>query len=183
MSYSNRTTYKIIPRGSYKIIRNCSGCGGKSTYQNTERFRVNANGNRIDVWLIYLCEKCRHTYNLTVYERVKPASIPTDEYALFLANDGDLALKYGTDRQLFIRNKAEIDGNDINYELIPNETADVQSKLIIENPYELKVRTDKVAAELLGITRSKIKQLEKSGLIEYEQNYLGRQTEIIVKEY
>ncbi len=182
MSYLKTTTYKILPRGSYKIIRNCSGCGSKSTYQNTEHFRVNANGSQIDVWLIYQCEKCRHTYNLTVYERVKPTAIPVDEYPLFLANDSDLALKYGTDRKLFSANKAEIDGNDIEYELIPEETSEQHSKIIINNPYELKLRTYKILVELLGITRSKVRQLEKDGIIDYEQKYLSRQIEITIND-
>lgn len=74
MSYCKKI-YKIPPKTSYKIIRNCAGCGEKSDYINTERFRVNANGNKIDVWLIYQCEKCKYTYNLTVYERINPKLI------------------------------------------------------------------------------------------------------------
>ncbi len=41
--------YKIMPRKSFRVIRNCSGCGKKTHFINTERFRVNANGNKIDV--------------------------------------------------------------------------------------------------------------------------------------
>lgn len=98
MSYC-RKMYNIIPETSYKIIRNCANCGRKSEYINTNCFRVNANGNKVDVWLIYQCERCRHTCNLTVYERVNPKLIK-EEYEKFLGNDIELSLQYGTDKVL-----------------------------------------------------------------------------------
>lgn len=61
------------------------------------KFRVNANGNRLDVWLIYRCKKCKHSWNLTIYERIRPSKIKQDDYKLFLENDYEFALKYGND--------------------------------------------------------------------------------------
>ena len=79
----------------------------KQEFVNSGRFRVNANGNRIDVWLIYRCAKCKHSWNLTIYERKKPGKIPAEEYELFLENDEELALKYGNDMGFLKRNNAE----------------------------------------------------------------------------
>ena len=80
MSYLKKIEYEIVLDKSFKVVRNCSGCGMKTNYINTKRFRVNANGSKLDVWLIYQCEKCKHTYNLTIYERQKTISIPKEEY-------------------------------------------------------------------------------------------------------
>ena len=93
---------------SVKIIHKCSGCGKKIYFANTGKFRINVNGNRADVWLIYQCVKCKHFLNLTVYERIKPDRIPQEEYQLFLDNDEQLALQYGNDKAFLKRNKAEI---------------------------------------------------------------------------
>ena len=71
MSYLKKIEYEIVPKECFKVTRNCSGCGTKTRYINTKRFRVNANGNKLDVWLIYQCEKCKHTFNLAIYERQK----------------------------------------------------------------------------------------------------------------
>ena len=90
-----------------KILHRCSGCGKKKTFVNTGKFRVNANGNRVDVWLIYQCEKCRHTLNLTIYERKRPEKISQEEYQLFLDNDKELAISYGNDKSFLKRNKVE----------------------------------------------------------------------------
>lgn len=92
---------------SIKILHKCSGCGKKMHFVNTGRFRVNANGNKVDIWLIYQCVKCKHSLNLTVYERRKPNHIPQEEYRRFLENDEDLALQYGNDKAFLKRNRVE----------------------------------------------------------------------------
>ena len=81
----------------YTIIHKCGRCGKKTAFVSTRRFRVNANKNRLDVWLIYQCEKCRHTLNIPIYERVRAQKIPQELYEKFLANDGELAAHYGWD--------------------------------------------------------------------------------------
>ncbi len=50
-----------------KVYHRCGGCGKKQEFINSGKFRVNANGNRVDIWLIYRCKKCKHTWNLAVY--------------------------------------------------------------------------------------------------------------------
>ena len=92
---------------SIRVYHRCGGCGRKQEFVNSGRFRVNANGNRIDVWLIYRCKKCKHSWNVTVFERVSPAKIPPGLYDLFLENDEDTAARYGNDIAFLKRNHAE----------------------------------------------------------------------------
>ena len=87
----------------YKIIHKCARCGRKMTFISTRRFRVNANKNKLDVWLIYQCIKCKHTLNIPIYERVSPQKIPRELYEGFLDNDEELAIRYGSDTALFKR--------------------------------------------------------------------------------
>lgn len=119
MSYSRKINYTLLPNDSFKIMANCSGCGAKAIFQNTNCFRVNANGNKIDVWLIYQCSKCKHTKNLTVHERCKPESIERRVYEGYQSNSGDLSLQFGTDTHFFSVNKAEIDWSSVTYRLEP----------------------------------------------------------------
>lgn len=173
MSYLRKIEYTIIPEESFEIIRNCSGCGCKTTFHNTNSFRVNANGNKIDVWLIYQCTKCKHTNNLTVYERCKPESMAKEEYEEYLRNSSKLAFGYGTDSQFFARNRVEVDWSNIKYIINRKNDMLVETDqffhegdlLVVNNSYALKVRTDKVVSEILNITRSGVKGLEKAGII------------------
>ena len=89
MGYTNQREYTVIHR--------CGGCGKKMPFVSTRRFRVNANKNKLDIWLIYQCRRCRHTLNIPIYERVSPRKIPAELYEKFLANDEDLAMQYGCD--------------------------------------------------------------------------------------
>ena len=94
--------------GSGKIYHRWGGCGRKQEFVNSGKFRVNANGNRVDVWLIYRCKKCKHSWNLTIFERTKPSKIDRELYELFLENDYELALAYGNDIQFLKKNNAEL---------------------------------------------------------------------------
>lgn len=182
MGYIKKIECSIIPEKSFKIIHNCSGCKGKTNYINTEKFRINANGNKLDVWLIYQCEKCKHTYNVSIYERQKVSRLSKEEYGLFLENNKELAQEYGRDFQLFTKNKLEVDLKDIEYNFIDSKGekfifAEMMfedgQEIIIENPYGLKIRKEKLASEILMISRSKTKKmLDNNNIILF--NYLQK---------
>lgn len=185
MSYDIENKYKILPRKSYEIIRNCPKCGCKTNYINTNNFRVNANGKALDVWLIYQCEKCRHTYNLTIDERVKMSCINKQEYDKFIRNDFNLAFEYGTRKEIFLRNNAVIDEDKIIYDILFKDklgkcVSDKEMIMIIDNPYELKIRVDKVLSEIINVSRNKVKDMIKKKVIrskEYnnlEKSHVGK---------
>jgi len=158
----------IVPTNSFQIIRNCATCNRKTRFQNSNRFRVNANGNKIDVWLIYSCEHCKHTLNLSIYERKSPSQIEPSEYQKFLQNDETLAEKYGSSKNFFSQNKAEIDWETLSYRYTKEfgqASKTTQTSFVghiyIQNDYDLNIRTDKMASEILQISRSQLKKLIK----------------------
>lgn len=168
MSYVNIMEYKIVPTEPFKIIKGCAGCEGKQIFACKGRFRVNANGNRLDVWLIYGCEKCGYTYNLPIYERVKPNKISKIEYQEFLVNDENTVFKYGTDKSIFVRNRVEIAWKLVRYELISmtqNKFGIGKTPILIKlyNPCDILVRKDKVIANIFQISRSEVTNLLNEG--------------------
>jgi hypothetical protein len=94
----------------YQIIHRCGRCGKKAIFVSTRRFRVNANKNKLDVWLIYQCKKCRHTLNIPIFERVPPQKIPRELYEKFLENNGELAARYASDAAFLKSRQFVIDG-------------------------------------------------------------------------
>lgn len=172
MSYFKKIEYKIILKDSFWIIRSCPKCGRKTHFKNTKKFRINANGNKLDIWLIYQCEECRYTHNLVIYERQRVSSIPKVEYQGFLDNEEKLAEEYGKSMQLFRKNKADIDFDRLNYdyvkqqETIESDGAGEKILITIYNPCGLKIRPEKQIAEVLGLSRSQVKSLLEKGKIE-----------------
>lgn len=108
MSYLRKKKNDDTSVKAVQIIHRCGGCRKKQTFINTGRFRVNANGSKLDVWLIYQCEKCKHTMNIPIYERVNPTRISREEYERFLENDRELAGEYGGDVAFFKSRHYEI---------------------------------------------------------------------------
>lgn len=168
MSYLKKIEYEIILKESFGVIRGCAGCGRETHFKNTKKFRINANGNKLDIWLIYQCEECKHTLNLAIYE----SSIPKEEYQRFLDNDQQLAEMYGKSIQLFRKNKADIDYDRSNFDLvklretIESSESGEQIWITINNPYGLKIRPEKQIAMVLGLSRSQVKSLLEKGEIE-----------------
>ena len=137
----------------------------KGTFINTKKFRVNANGNILDIWLIYQCVEYKHTLNLAIYERKKASSITKEEYRCFLDNDEQLAEIYCKNMQLFRTNKADIDFDRLHYGVIKlHETKEnsgfgEQIIITVKNLYQMKIRSEKQIAMVLGLSRNQVKSL------------------------
>lgn len=176
MCYLNKIEYEIVLNDSFSVIRGCAKCGVKTRFVNTKKFRVNANGNKLDVWLIYQCENCKHTFNLTIYERQKVSAISKEEYRSFLSNDEQLAEMYGKNMQFFRKNKADIDFERLDYDFVKlHETSkscgpEEQIEVTIYNPYQLKIRPEKQIAAVLGLSGSQVKKLMEQGEIKPEKS-------------
>ncbi|SCG83865.1 hypothetical protein DW1_2301 [Proteiniborus sp. DW1] len=175
MSYLNIIEWEIIPDTTPQVKRNCPKCGDKKHYINSEKFRVNANGSLIDIWLIYQCEKCSSTWNMTIHERIKPNAISKIQYEKFQSNDRDLALHYGLDINIHKKNKVEAIWESVRYNIITREMSQTneredEQQYIIRCKYPLQLRADKLLSEKLQVSRSKIRTLYENGAIYTQEN-------------
>lgn len=182
MSYSKKYIYIVVPKESFKVIHTCPKCKEKSLFINTGCFRVNANGNKLDVWLIYQCEKCKHTKNLTIYERKHPAQLSKEEYERFLSNDTELAEEYGRNKNFFQRNKSVVAWEQVAYEYMDNagkpigETGIVYKPgdcIYIEDIYHLNLHSQRLVADVLQCSRSKAKKMILDGSVVLNRQEMG----------
>ena len=72
-------------------MRRCQRCRCQRRFRCTSKFRVNANGKAIDVWLLFDCCSCGATAKLPVLERVAVSSIGRTRLQAFQTNDSDEA--------------------------------------------------------------------------------------------
>ena len=170
-----RERWRITPEAVPTVRRNCSKCKEKREFINSMKFRVNANGKNVDVWLIYRCEKCSTTWNMSIYERTPVSSVLQEEYAGFLENDRTLAEAYGRRMDLFVKNRAEAvipeggyrteveaDGNaDENSEVVKNGFRLIE--LVV--PFPVTLRLDGLVADRLGVSRSMVKRWCSQGIM------------------
>lgn len=173
MSYLKEITWQVMPLTSPKVNKTCPKCGNHASFINTEKFRVNANKNKLDVWLIYQCEKCKSTWNMTIYERTAPKDIPEDTYKRFLENDKELAIAYGFDKAIHVKNRVMLDYESVSYTVEGEKITILNDPNLGHEPVELKIRcdkafdlrVDKLLSQQLDISRSQIKRLYKEEII------------------
>ena len=64
------TTWRILAPDPPLAVRRCRRCDRARPFRSSGRFRVNANGRRLDIWLVYRCTACEASWNRPVHERV-----------------------------------------------------------------------------------------------------------------
>ena len=177
MSYLEKKEYKIITENSFEIIHPCSGCSDKESFINTYRFRVNANGNKLDVCLIYQCKKCKHTLNIPIYERISPAKIDSEEYKLFLENNHELAEKYGTDVTFLKSRKLDVDVQNGSFSSLDKDTVMTEKisyqsgmSVTVQNETSIKFKAEKIVSMIFDISRSKAKKMIDNNELIVNQN-------------
>ncbi len=166
MSYYKTITWQIVPLALPTIHRTCSKCGQGATYKNSEKFRVNANKKSLDIWLIYHCEKCKSTFNLTLFERINPKDMAPDLLHRFMTNDKDLTKKFGFNKAIHDRNKVILDLASVPFEVL-GEHVDMVTpvQIDISCPWHLGMRLDRVLSKKLCTSREAIKKLCKDNRI------------------
>jgi hypothetical protein len=170
----NTYIWKVIPSNQPTVIRYCPKCGSLSEYESSQNFRVNANQNLIDIWLIYQCEKCKSTWNMEILSRMNSGVIEKDLYLKFLKNDQELARQYAFDIAVHTKNRSNLSFANIIYDIIGSKISLTSQKenFLIEFAceYPLDIRLDRILSRQLGISREQIKKLGKAGKISGEGN-------------
>ncbi|MFH1726904.1 MAG: DUF1062 domain-containing protein [Pseudomonadota bacterium] len=169
--HSEIIEWRLVPTSVPKVKWLCGGCKSASLFESTGKFRVNAQKKTIDVWLIYSCTNCGHTWNASIYKRVSAKNLSAEEFLSFQRNDEPLALKYAFDFEMLKRNSAIID-QDIEFEVLgkdlnlKNLACNSEISIVIKGAYPVDLRLDKILSQKLGVSRNELKKLIDSGKIQ-----------------
>lgn len=165
MSGLLRIRWAIAPKTAPRPLINCNRCGTVKAYRCSGKFRVNANGKRIDVWLIYRCISCDNSWNFAILERCNRRDIEPALLQALESNDPALARYHAFD-VVALRNQVgrieEFPEVGVRKEVLggiqENATA-LELRLKVEVPTSL--RLDRLLANELGISRSRLQALEE----------------------
>lgn len=136
-------------------------------YRCSDKFRVNANGKRIDVWLIYRCIDCDNSWNCGIFERCNRRDIEPALLAALESNDPALARRHAFD-VVALRNRVgrveEFSDVAVQKRSLGERGATtLEIRLGLEMPTSL--RLDRLLAGELGISRSRLQALEEKRLL------------------
>ena len=156
--------WTIAPAIAPRPLINCNRCGSVKPYRCGEKFRVNANGKRIDVWLIYRCVECDNSWNFTILERRNRREIEPALLAALESNDPALARRFAFDAAA-LRDRAgrveESPDVTVRKELLNGEPGQADA-LALELRLEgtTPLRLDRLLGGELGLSRSRLQALD-----------------------
>ena len=169
MSGYLRIHWAIAPEIAPRPLINCNRCGTVKAYCCSDKFRVNANGKRIDVWLIYRCVGCDNSWNFGIFERCNRRDIEPTLLAALESNDPALARRHAFD-VVALRSRVgrieEFSDVAVHKQSLSDEgkrATALELRLALEMPTSL--RLDRLLAGELGISRSRLQALEERRLL------------------
>lgn len=151
-------------------VRHCKKCGRKTAFYSSGAFRVNAQRKSLDIWLIYKCEECDSTWNMTIASRVNPASVDIALLEKFHGNDQELAFHYAMDLGLIGKNGADagIPVYKIEGEVLEPDKLMEPVRLRICCFYPLGLKLSQVMREKLGISKRMLEFMLEQGQLSCE---------------
>ncbi len=148
-----------------RFIKTCPRCK-HPYYENSGCFRVNANGKRLDIWLICRCEHCKTIWNLSVYERIDRTKLQTEQYDAYIRNDHALILQHVFDPAFLQKNRAVLDCEGIAIQPVgtipPEGTA---AQILATSDYPLPLPAGRVIALLLNVSLSRVRRMQNEGTL------------------
>jgi hypothetical protein len=149
--------------------RSCSRCGEPRPFRCSAKFRLNANGKKVDAWLVYKCMACDDTWNHAVIERRGARDIRPALLAGFETNDDTLVRRFAFDLAALRKSAHRIEefadvkiGTTLLGE-VPAHTPSLEITLAV--PLPVSLRLDRLLAAELALSRNRIAALMEAGRI------------------
>lgn len=160
---TNGQLWRITADSLPTITRPCNHCGKLVPFYCAEKFRVNAQAKKLDVWLIYRCRNCDSRWNRPIYDRISPRQLNSSEYEQLLANHVGLAREIALSK-----NGLKAMGAQLSFtgafclDIAMKVNAPPWTIELSLEPH-LEVRLDRIIAQGFSLSRQKVQQLWKQG--------------------
>lgn len=152
------------------IVKACVSC--RSTrHHPTGKFRVNANGKLLDVWMLICCELCGRTSKIPVHERIHVQALEYERLLMFENNDPAMVRHLAMDAALAGKAAYQLDWSgtweletDMPFcELEREDSAPLEVVIRFELP--APIRVEKLLTAGFGLSRSAVRDPVDSGRI------------------
>ncbi|MBN9088662.1 MAG: DUF1062 domain-containing protein [Reyranella sp.] len=167
MSDVLRVQWTIIAQTAPQPWLTCSRCGEARRFRSSDKIRVNANGKRIDAWLIYKCTGCGSTWNRPILERRPVRTIEQGFLTALHASEAVLARRLAFDVEGLRRSAARVEEFDdalvIEAVLSASTMPPRQLEILCRVPKPVGLRLDRLLANELRLSRGRIRGLAETG--------------------
>ncbi len=168
MSLALKVRWTLTPLEAPQPWLSCSACGCPRPYRCSGNTRLNANGRRLDAWLIYRCLSCDSTWNRPIFERRAVGTIEPALLEAMHANDPDFIRVLAFDIQ-GLRRRAErideFDTFDLRKAIIDAPPVWDHLQIELAAPLPVGVRLDRLLAGRLPVSRRELGAMSYDGRI------------------
>lgn len=162
-------TWTLVALATPRVLRHCPRCGEDRLFRSSDRFRVNAQKRRHDVWLVYRCTSCDRTWNCEVRSRALLEELGDEALRAYLDNDRTIAWACAFDRALLERAGARAEF-DVPYRVERSGEAAKADALRIRFAlaHPCAPRLERVLAKELGCSRAALAAALEEGRLTVE---------------
>ncbi|WP_337268864.1 DUF1062 domain-containing protein [Oryzifoliimicrobium ureilyticus] len=169
-----RVRWTLTPRKAPEPFIACSGCKGLRAFRCSGKIRLNANGRRLDAWLIYKCVDCDKTWNRAIFERQTLRDIDPTTLAALQSSDPGWVRAEAFNLEALRRKAQRIDEfDDLLIEKAIVHEASGWTRLAIELavPLPVSTRLDRLLAFELKVSRSALQRLAEAGMVRIDTGH------------
>ena len=167
MSNILQVHWTIKPTSTPKPILPCSRCGAPRPFSFSGKARLNANGSRLDAWLIYHCVGCNRTWNRPLFGRQQRGSIDDTTLAALHSNDCTWLEVHAYDMAALRRHTSEIEFGGgkqvIKMAVSRPQSACLSMSIDIRTIYAVGARPDQLLSAELEVSRTRLEGFVKDG--------------------
>lgn len=168
MSDILRVRWTITPKIAPQPWIACSGCGKLNAFRSSDKVRLNANGRKLDAWLIYKCLTCDKTWNRSIFERQNVLEIDPRILEALHSNDPQWIWAEAFNMQALRRKSQRVDefpeydvAKTVVHEAAFFKTIEIELQVALP----VNMRLDRLLATELKISRTRLQVLSDGGTI------------------
>ncbi len=168
MNTDRKALWAVRESGLPAVVKPCMDCSG-TRHRPSGKFRVNANGRLLDVWLLLRCAACSRTSKVPVHERVHVRSLERARRLAYETNDPAVVRELTMSGSLSAKNGYRLDWTGT-WELVtdtPCYSPDDPASLTVLISFELPapVRVERLLMLGLGLSRAAVRRMVADGRI------------------
>jgi len=165
MSDVLRVQWTITPANAPEPWLNCSRCRGATRFRASGKIRVNANGKRLDAWLIYKCMSCDNTWNRPILERRHVSTIDPHILESLQANDPELSRRLAFEKWPRRFKVKHFDDATVRKQVVLGAEPAGRLEIVCVVPETTGLRVDRLLSTELRLSRRRIQSLQDAGYL------------------
>jgi hypothetical protein len=168
MISDRKALWTVRECGLPAVVRPCPDCSG-ARHRPSGKFRLNANGKLLDVWLLLCCTSCGRTSKVPVHERVHVQALEHPRLLAYEANDPAAVRELAMSAPFAARHGYRLDWSgtwDLETDTpfySPRDPAALNVLIRFELP--VPIRVELLLMRGLGLSRGEVRRMVATGRI------------------